>query len=542
MQPFYQDRWNTIYHGHVLDVLRKMPPRSVQMCVTSPPYWGLRAYQTDPVIWSGNPDCDHTWIATTLQKIGRDNGYYGGEVGGKEWSKQKRTSAASAFCDRCGAWLGELGSEPTPDLYVLHLVQVFREVWRVLRDDGVVWLNLGDTFYSGNRGSPSDEYRSQYSPKQTTPGYHYAQQPNRKPVLGFKPKDLCMIPARVALALQADGWWVRCDIAWEKPNTLPESVKDRPVKSHEYIFLLAKSGSAQYWTHPRKQGTRRKPFPDCIYEHRRTGERVDYPPVSERIRKCFWKRKNLWEGHDYFYDAEAIKEPASPDTHARYACGLSGNHKWADGGPGNQTVAKTLDHLHQPGVHPKSAAPGSGIRANASFEFAVKDVVPYRNKRSVWSISTEGFADAHFAIFPKKLVLPCIQAGTSEYGCCAECGAPYARILSEGFTAHTGQTATHYSLHSTAGRLAQLRQASRESGIEYVDTRQTIGWIKTCECTSRERTPCTVLDPFMGRGTTLLVSKKLQRRGIGIDISEAYCHMAVKYLNPPQIELDFARP
>jgi len=173
----------TLHHGDCLEVLPTLPDQSVHCCVTSPPYWGLRDY-------------------------------------GHE---------------------GQLGLEPTPEAYVAKLVAVFREVWRVLRDDGTLWLNLGDSYAGGGRGSGGD---GPTSPKQRTNLGAYFDG-NTDFDHGLKPKDLVGIPWRVAFALQADGWYLRSDIIWAKPNPMPESVRDRPTKAHEYVFLLSKQ--ARYW-------------------------------------------------------------------------------------------------------------------------------------------------------------------------------------------------------------------------------------------------------------------------------------------------------
>lgn len=147
---------------------------------------------------------------------------------------------------RCGAWRGCLGLEPTFNLYVEHLVAVFREVRRVLRRDGTLWLNLGDCYHNGDKRG----YRAGRVSRESLQAKHLASDvfgaPNREPQEGLKPKDLVGIPWRVALALQADGWWLRSDIIWAKPNPMPESVRDRPTRSHEYLFLFAKSGRYFY--------------------------------------------------------------------------------------------------------------------------------------------------------------------------------------------------------------------------------------------------------------------------------------------------------
>jgi DNA modification methylase len=192
-RSFFDDvvsNWR-ILQGDALDVLRTLDDESVNCCVTSPPYWGLRDYGID----------------------------------------------------------GQLGLERTPKEYVEKLVEVFREVRRVLRGDGTVWLNLGDCYYSGDRGGyRNDSHRWENCPMQSkAKGSHMEViSPNRLPQEGLKDKDLCGIPWRVAFALQADGWYLRSDIIWSKPNPMPESVTDRPTKAHEYIFLLAKSARYYY--------------------------------------------------------------------------------------------------------------------------------------------------------------------------------------------------------------------------------------------------------------------------------------------------------
>lgn len=175
--------------GDCIDVLAALPEGSAQTCVTSPPYWGLRDYGVPPRVWDGSGCRRHRWGPQ----------FRGGR-----------------FCERCGAWKGCLGLEATPDLFVRHLVLIMHEVRRVLRDDGTLWLNLGDCFVGTQtfRGSDGE---------------------------GLKPKDLIGIPWRVALALQADGWWLRSDIVWAKPNGPPEPSRDRPTRAHEFVFLLSKS-------------------------------------------------------------------------------------------------------------------------------------------------------------------------------------------------------------------------------------------------------------------------------------------------------------
>jgi len=294
----------SILTGNVFDILPTLEAESVNCCVTSPPYWGLRDYGTD-----------------------------------------------------C-----QLGIEPTPELYVANLVAVFREVWRVLRDDGTLWLNLGDSYAGswGNQGRKSERGTQRpvngpmiqnvggvahtigcdmdedctcgarvagvYPDKRTCTGSWVNDHPT------LKPKDLVGIPWRVAFALQADGWYLRSDIIWSKPNPMPESVTDRPTKAHEYVFLMS-------------------------------------------------KRERYW------YDAAAIAETMNPASAARYEYGFGG---------------KKNEHL-------KATVNQTAVVGN-------RDATATRNRRTVWTIATQPYPEAHFATFPEKLVEPCVLAGCPAGG------------------------------------------------------------------------------------------------------------------------------
>lgn len=241
---------NLVLVGDARECLRRLPAGSIHCVVTSPPYLGLRSYGTPPQVWGGDLACAHVWqveqVVRECSTSGRKD--LGSTLDAAGGPKAEALSAAhtvaatkprrvdeSATCTTCGAWRGHLGLEETPEAYVEHLVEVFREVRRVLRADGTVWLNIGDSF-AANRSYqvPASKWRDVGNSK-----------PCRVPP-GLKPKDLMLIPFRVALALQADGWWVRSDICWAKPNPMPESVLDRPTRAHEYIFLLAKSKAYFY--------------------------------------------------------------------------------------------------------------------------------------------------------------------------------------------------------------------------------------------------------------------------------------------------------
>jgi len=212
---------------------------TVQTVVTSPPYYGLRDYGT--ARWEGgDPECDHKQ-ATARNDGGRAN--INGFHGSLATDSDKGAMNYRDTCGKCGAIRvdNQLGLEPTPEAYVANMVAVFREVKRVLRDDGTLWLNLGDSYASGNMTGKQGPNGITGNRAQNTISI-----PGRKPTNGLKEKDLVGIPWRVAFALQADGWYLRSDIIWAKPNPMPESVTDRPTKAHEYIFLLTKQARYYY--------------------------------------------------------------------------------------------------------------------------------------------------------------------------------------------------------------------------------------------------------------------------------------------------------
>lgn len=310
-----------ILHGDALSMLKTLPDESAHCCVTSPPYWGLRDYGT--ARWEGgDPDCDHKGTPLCSSKSGLA-GYTSENI-----KLRTFTVPYKDICLKCGAIRidNQLGLEKTPEEYVAKMVEVFREVRRVLRRDGTLWLNLGDSYAGSGMGGAN--YPESASEKQlSNTGSTTCKGRGGYVAPGLKPKDLCGIPWRVAFALQSDGWYLRQDIIWHKPNPMPESVTDRCTKAHEYIFLLSK---------------------------------------SER----------------YFYDNEAIKVPVKQD--------------WG-------TRDRTNGKYHNE---------GSGLQPHGGLEKSYEKA----NRRSVWSVTTKGYKEAHFATFPPDLIIPCILAGCPEGG------------------------------------------------------------------------------------------------------------------------------
>ena len=381
---------DTVIQGDALTRLKELSSEAVDCCITSPPYYGLRDYGVE----------------------------------------------------------GQIGLEESPEAYVSKLVEVFREVRRVLKKEGTLWLNLGDSYASNwpcNR-------RNVIGTGSLPNGKRDARPPRTG--AGLKDKDLIGIPWMVAFALRADGWYLRSDIIWHKTNCMPESVTDRPTKSHEYIFLLSKS-------------------------------------------------------QKYYYDGEAIKEPAAP---------------YRKCGKGAEYCDENAD--------PK----GGGFRGKGGLKAWRPDETG-RNKRTVWTVATKPFAEAHFATFPEKLIEPCILAGTSERGVCPKCGKAWERQV--------GKQTIYLSNAAKAGTTALAGKGHTSSQVrENHDIRlgpctqtETIGWLPSCQC-SCDPVPAVVLDPFFGAGTTGLVAKKLGRCFIGIELNEAYIGMAQKRIAAVPNRLD----
>ena len=345
--------------GDVREQLRTLASGSVHCCVTSPPYWGLRDYGVE----------------------------------------------------------GQIGLESTPAEFIEVMVDVFNEVRRVLRADGTCWINMGDSYASKPNGPVGGGGHNGSSPHVAVRTAH-ARRSSSIP-LGFKHKDLCMMPHRLAIALQDAGWWVRQDIVWSKPNPMPESVRDRCTKSHEYIFLLTKSAKYFYDIDAIKE-----PAVGFVDHPRNSFGTKDYEVPGQKPQKRTARGVGFGHGTD-----------AADRARGRV---LKGNAKSFRGG-GVYTAGAAFDN---------DADVERDTHGNAANETGL------RNKRSVWTMATHSFAEAHFATFPPELPEICIRAGCPPGG--------------------------------------------------------------------------TVLDPFFGAGTTGLVADRLQRDCIGIELNPAYAEIARK--------------
>lgn len=282
-----------IYNGDAVEILKTMPDKSVHCCVTSPPYYGLRDYGVD----------------------------------------------------------GQIGLEETPDAFIAKLVAVFSEVKRVLMDDGTLWLNIGDSYSGSGKGAATHQENAQKYKQGSSKGLLGASNAALKQDTGCKPKDLIGIPWMLAFALRADGWYLRQDIIWAKPNPMPESVTDRCTKSHEYIFLLSKSKK-------------------------------------------------------YYFDAESISEPVAVSTVRRLSQDIE-SQLGSERVPGKTNGALKASAPRYGGKkYTDNPDVFNRTKSGRCYEFREN-----RNKRDVWTVATQPYSEAHFATFPKELIRPCVLAG-----------------------------------------------------------------------------------------------------------------------------------
>ncbi len=436
------------------------------------------------------------------------------------------------MCVKCGAVKvdEQIGTEEVPDClgwatgspcgecYTCHLVQVFRKVRRVLRDDGVLFLNLGDSYTSGGRDGHGT--RVGYK-QQTNRGMNGKADPQRPPQPdGLKSKDLIGVPWRVALALQADGWYLRSDMPWIKRNPMPNSADDRPGAAHEYFFQLTKSP-------------------------------------------------------DYYFDMEAVRKAAVTNviaphwTEKEYDQSMLGQ-KQANGVKGRPR-----------GVAGYAVEGQRNFRTSDLWFESLKSphgLVGCGDDLLALDVTVKSFKGAHFATFPVDLIAPLVKAGTSWRGCCPDCGAPWPRVVEKerratrpGVNTKVTSRAGQGGVRGTSGEYgadgrAQFRAAKAEGNRDperHVTDTKTVGWMPGCACYGVElipkppddeapekewrrwrarrdellqtyetltTVPCRVLDPFCGAGTTGLVCGKLNRHFVGIELSPDFLQMALQRL------------
>lgn len=376
--------------GDCRDLLRAMPAESVHCVVTSPPYWGLRDYGTAQ--WEGgDANCDHGAERVARRNAGAQSGVT--QEGSLRDKPRVRCRCGARRIDR------QLGMEATYQEHLAVMVEVFREVRRVLRKDGTLWLNYGDTYASSVNGRSAADVKLLTDDDRT-----FRDKPFSTVQGTLKPKDLCGIPWRVAFALQDDGWWLRQDIIWSKPNPMPESIRDRCTKAHEYLFLMAK---------------------------------------SER----------------YWFDQDAIAEPLAYGSVERLSQDV-GSQEGSDRVPGKTNgKMKAVYKERYTGQSTKDYAASKAQDASATKQRIVDRIlageIVNRNRRSVWTIATQPFSEAHFATFPPALIEPCILAGCPKDGTVLD---PFGGAGTTGLVAdRLGRNAILLELNPTYAEMARRR-------------------------------------------------------------------------------------
>lgn len=483
---------NTTIQGNSLEELKKLPDESVHTCVTSPPYYGLRDYGTPPVFW---PAVMYRLHGFTI-------------------------NIAEITCS--------LGLEETPEAFIGHLVLIFTEVRRVLRKDGTLWLNIGDSYWGGKGSNENTKARNTAKERGAIQSGGTVTSSFRNldgKHAHIKAKDLIGIPWMLAFALREVGWYLRQDNIWAKPNPMPESVRDRCTKSHEYLFLFSKSQKYYYDQHAimrdvtlssiqrlqqdveNQEGSNRavgKTNGTMKAKASRNGSTFKKGKTGEVMETRGGTRSS---GNKERKDSVERGCPP-PDTGSN----VCGNVPWKGAKANKRSVWHVQDNY----------ATWDYLFANAPVEVIAplweKFTADIANKPSVWSVTTRPFTGAHFATFPPDLIEDCIKAGCPEY-VCNKCGAPRLKIFEKEKIGHV-ESDTAYAEGMTASRLAQKRQAYREQGMEGPPPEKVKG-LTDCGCNAGFSAGI-VLEPFSGAGTTKIVSRLLHRNCISIELNPEY--------------------
>ncbi len=534
---------NTIILGNAITELPKLPSELVNCCVCSPPYWGLRDYGIEPAIWDGDKDCEHEW-GLPIAGAGKNNDKTAGKLQrGSIGSIGRDDRPDSSFCLKCNAWRGSLGLEPTFDLYIKHLCDIFDEVKRVLRKDGTCWVNLGDS-YAGGKGQSGARDASfqderfkkgeslEHGYHQASGGYGKTRPADGK--IGIPAKSLCLIPQRFSIEMVNRDWILRNTIIWWKPNCMPSSANDRFTIDFEYLFFFTKNNKAIFWTNEKtlecvsKKPLGIKGIEGEDWEWRETQDWKEEEDAGYKIgatdphraasigglklgakhkKSGKLKKVSLWTGHDYWFEQQF--EELNYDSFRETKRGK------------NQPKAKIGD-LMSASVNARESLDAWKINPNG------------RNKRCVWFISTRAFPEAHFAVYPEGLIEIPIKAGCPEF-VCKKCGKARVKIYQETKTEpieiYKGQAKKDYSQAK-----AQNPSDTKRRILESMRTKKEEIGYTNCGCNA-DFEGGIVLDPFMGAGTTALVALKQRKRFIGIEIKQEYIDMANKRIAKVQQEI-----
>ena len=514
--------------------MQSFPSDSVDLVVTSPPYWGLRDYGVETVrVWGGDSECEHEWVKTPPPRQRKESDI-------KDPTSKQATMRGTNYnaqegniCAHCGAWRGSLGLEPHPQLFIDHLVEICREIRRVLKPSGTFWLNIGDTYFGGS-GWKRD--KNQTSKLEGGLQFHGPLRYEKEESSWLQPKQLLMIPSRVAIALQHDGWILRNDIIWFKPNHMPSSVKDRLTCAYEHVFLFAKARRYYF-----DLDAIRKPQSESTLQ-RITQPNVMNQPGGDKQRELRGEGggnasrsadmvKSLARNYDEWYFEQRDKKSWHDHEHDKTM------------GFGQQKRGFKVKNIPHPrGKNPGDIweidAPNTGSRNKPPYKQNNPHLARItegreaghpkgKNPGDLWRIPTTPFPGAHFAVFPPKLIEPIIKAGCPRW-ICSRCGKPRTRItMRKGQPPKIGKSKRGEAIDFTGSG------THRKTGQAYPNwldenPKITVGW-SDCGCEA-DWVGGIVLDPFAGSGTALRVARRLGRRFIGIEINPEYAAMCERRL------------
>jgi len=528
-----KDKWiNKIHCGDNIELLKQLPEESVDCVITSPPYWGLRSYSDAAVkIWGGDPNCEHEW--------GTSHTRHQEAPGKTSLVKQKGLAydVTTHTCTKCGAWKGQFGLEPHPNMYIEHLVEICREIRRVLKKTGSFYLNLGDSYYNSPAGNKE---LTQSISKGTAKAQDIASKKRvfRPDGKWLRPKQLLLIPTRVAEALQEDGWILRNDLIWNKPNPMPTSVVDRLNNTYEHIFFFVKNESYFFDL----DVIREKPSTGVEYTRKASGIKGNVGAMNRQSMQDISNNplgKNPGDVSTFesvTIDAELEKIKDDIEYHINKIFVLAKQRdretyggKYSDCGEGKDgkstqeylvSIRRTADEYVK-----ENKLTGKIAQVIKDYAHGYAGNPAGRNPGDIFTITVQPFAEAHFAVFPPELARkPLISSCPKEI--CTECGSPRERILED-----VKQLTPKQEEDLKKQREKQqeyIKAGGGRGGLPSTDListeKVTVGWTE-CGCKA-PYAPGVVLDPFNGSGTTCLVAKQEGRRYIGFDINPDYCEMA----------------
>ncbi len=541
---------NKIHNIDARQGIKKLPNDFIDCSMSSPPYWALRDYGIEPQIWDGDINCEHSWGTERKKELNLVTG--ANSQCDRPWREQASSEDVSQgqFCQKCSAWKGSLGLEPTSDLFIKHLCNIYDEVKRVLKPSGTCWVNLGDTYggmghsdWSGNDSwnTKKLEYNKDFKLKRDVPD-----------------KSLTLIPFRFAIEMINRGWILRNTIIWHKPNCMPSSAKDRFTVDFEYLFFFVKSKKyffeAQYEPHKEIDARTEKGLSRIHYNGKGNPEERNFSGDANwlgqnplgRNKRTVWSvpysvqprgkpfvdyrnLPNLDEFSIFLNKArKSYKSNKTIDEVEEYF-GNQAPHHWfnAESFPSKADYIKLKELLGFDDRYDKQ------LTEEFTKSSEKQDYPQGRNKRTTWSICPQPFPEAHFAVYPEALCETPIKSGCPEF-VCKKCGKAREKIYDKELPPKEVLTKTREKSDKMINVINKDGEAVG-SGQKYQNWKNEnppkFKGYTQCSCNSGFEGGI-VLDPFIGAGTTALVALKQNKRFIGFEINKQYIEIANKRIKP----------